>query len=302
MTSIDTIIITTHPEVSAAEVDLELINNLPRCFGYICPTWSCTRAYTSSLLKETSKAKTSLTYNMPGTAAAVRGRIAGGLNRKDRAICRRLYRQHHCLTKDLAKIFSVTDATMRRVVNNDYVRSDNLDSDSEYILYDDVSRKTKQLDGLPKTRRTASAAARKQNKPTSGCVNLPGSSNQVHPATQKAPIEKIPRAVTESVSPPASLTRTTELLPNYPTNKTKIVLFLGNLGFADIHISTILPLLEEGGITDDAMFKQIFTWPECDVDQLMKELESNKCLTTVQRIRFRRGLHDRRNEKGDASS
>jgi hypothetical protein len=128
------------------------------------------------------------------------------------------------------------------------------------------------------------------------CVDLSGSSKQVHPATQKA----IPRvgAVTESVSPPASLTRTMELFPIYPMNKRKIVQFLGNLGFMDVHLTSILPLLEEGGITDDAMFKQILTWPDNDIDQLMKDLEANKCLTTVQRIRFRRGLHDRRNEKG----
>jgi hypothetical protein len=34
---------------------------------------------------------------------------------------------------------------MKRVVINDYAASDNLDSDSEYILDDDVLRKMKQV-------------------------------------------------------------------------------------------------------------------------------------------------------------
>ncbi|KAF9225702.1 hypothetical protein BS17DRAFT_559146 [Gyrodon lividus] len=90
------------------------------------------------------------------------------LDRKQRALCRELHFRQQRQSRDLAKIFSVTEATIKRVVYNEYANSgkDNLDSDHEYIKDGDVLRKLTQLDRLP-TRMPTCAASSRGSKCTS---------------------------------------------------------------------------------------------------------------------------------------
>ncbi|KIK93468.1 hypothetical protein PAXRUDRAFT_514083 [Paxillus rubicundulus Ve08.2h10] len=203
MKSIDTIIITIHLESESLRLILSRsanyrpvsVTSIPSrrvLYSLVSCFISAERDAVTRMLRppETSKANASLTHNSPGTAVVTRGRKSGGpntqtndpysvdvesadgdfipdaksnkaiaksrkrqreimprkLDRKHRALCRRLHYQHQCLMKDL---------------------SDNVDSDSEHILEDEVLRKLKQLDDLPQRRRIAGATGKQQNKPTS---------------------------------------------------------------------------------------------------------------------------------------
>ncbi|KIJ61508.1 hypothetical protein HYDPIDRAFT_115650 [Hydnomerulius pinastri MD-312] len=210
------------------------------------------------------------------------------LDRKQRALCRELCSRRHRLAKDVGKIFGVTEPTVKRAVQNNYIDSgkDNLESDDEHIGDDDVLQKLKQLDHLPAGPMPVVAHDKQiYKRKASGKAPRPAMTSR-----RGKPVRATGIASTSDVTDPIETI--------YAPNKEELVHFLKNLGFSNAQIACVLPPLEEGGITDDETFRQIIAWPESDIELLVKELEANKRLNTVQKIRIKRGIYDRRKEIG----